>query len=92
MAITVRIPTVLRPLTSGAARVTVTETSTLGALIAQLNREYPGLRDRLLDAGGDPRDFVNLYVNGEDIRFLDGLATPLQAGDEVSIVPAAAGG
>ena len=95
MAITVRVPTVLRPLTQGAAQIAVAEPAqpdTLGALIARLNAEYPGLRDRLLDPTGDPRSFVNLYVNGEDVRFLDGLATPLQPGDEVSIVPAAAGG
>lgn len=91
MSITVRIPSVLRPLTGGVAKVAAAGDS-LDAVIAQLSGEFPGLRDRLLDETGDLRSFVNVFVNGEDVRFLNGLTTPLSAGDEISIVPAAAGG
>jgi molybdopterin synthase sulfur carrier subunit len=60
--------------------------------IASLEASYPGLKERLCDESGEIRRFVNIYVNGEDVRFLQGLATPLKDGDEVSIVPAVAGG
>ena len=92
MPITVRIPTALRSLTQGTALVPVGEDGTLGTVIERLNRDYPGLRDRLLDETGDFRSGVNVYVNGEDVRFLNGLATRLGPDDEISIVPAAGGG
>ena len=66
--------------------------SNLSACIESLETQYPGLKDRLCDENGDLRRFVNVYINGEDVRFLAGLSTALQAGDEVSIVPAVAGG
>lgn len=91
MNVTVRIPTPLRALTGGQGEVTVGG-ATLQECIAGLEAQYPGLQERLCDDGGDLRRFVNVYVNGEDVRFLQGLKTPLQAGDEVSIVPAVAGG
>ena len=88
--VTVRIPTPLRTLTGGEESVTATGAN-VGALIEDLESKHPGLRERLLDDKG-VRRFVNIYVGEEDIRFLDGLDTELKAGDEVSIVPAIAGG
>lgn len=90
MAVTVRIPTPLRSLTAGAEQVPA-EGGTVRAVIEDLEKNHPGLRERLLDAKGIRR-FVNLYLGDEDVRFLDGLDTPLKAGDELSIVPAIAGG
>ena len=92
MAITVRIPSVLRPLTGGAARLPVTTGGTLATVIGERGGEYPGLRERLLDESGQIREFVNVFVNGEDVRFLAGIETRLAPGDEISIVPAVAGG
>ena len=86
----VRIPTPLRTLTAGADEVTATG-GTLAEVIEDLERKHPGIRDRLLDAKG-VRRFVNIYIGQEDVRFLDGLKTALKAGDEISIVPAIAGG
>jgi molybdopterin synthase sulfur carrier subunit len=91
MSVTVRIPGPLRKITNGADKVQ-TEGDNLGALIAALENEYPGMKDRLLDENGELRYFVNLYLNNEDVRFLSGLETTLSEGDEVSIVPAVAGG
>jgi molybdopterin synthase sulfur carrier subunit len=91
MAVVVRIPTPLRSLTKGAAEVQVSA-ETVTALIEDLERRYPGLRERLVDEGGELRRFVNVYVNEEDVRFLDGAKTALKAGDHVAIVPAIAGG
>ena len=91
MSVTVRIPTPLRKLTN-EADVVSGDGGTLTACIESLERQYPGLKERLCDEGGDLRRFVNVYVNGEDVRFLAGMATALKAGDEVSIVPAVAGG
>lgn len=90
-AVRVRIPTPLRSLTSGQPDVTATATSVDGCL-QELNGRYPGFCERVLDEDGEVRRFVNVFVNGEDIRFLQGLQTPLKPGDEVSIVPAMAGG
>lgn len=90
MAIHVRIPTPLRTLTQGQETVTA-EGKTVRALIDGLEAAHPGLKDRLVDDKG-VRRFVNLYVGEEDIRFLDGLDTELKDGDELSIVPAIAGG
>ena len=89
--VSVRIPTILRTYTAGAAEVTATEGS-LREVIAGLDAAYPGLGGRILDDGGRLRRFVNVYVDGEDIRFLDGLDTHVKDGDEVTILPAVAGG
>ena len=91
MAVTVRIPTPLRPLTDGEAAVRV-EAAQVGQAIKALETRFPGLTGRLRDRSGARRRFVNLFVNTEDIRFLQDLATPLKDGDELSIVPAISGG
>ena len=90
MAVTVRIPTPLRTLTGGEEQVQA-DGSTVQQVIENLEKKHPGIRDRLLDEKG-VRRFVNIYVGDEDIRFLDGLSTALKGGEEVSIVPAIAGG
>ncbi|HKY72609.1 MAG TPA: MoaD/ThiS family protein [Nitrospira sp.] len=89
--IKVRIPTPLRPLTKGQGEVEVAAASIVD-LIDTLNAAHPGIKARLCDDSGELRRFVNIYVNEEDIRFLKGKDTSLKAGDEVSIVPAIAGG
>ena len=91
MVVLVRIPTPLRAVTKGAAEVPATA-DTVEGLIADLERQFPGLRERLVEEGGEIRRFINIYVNEEDIRFLQGAKTALKEGDEVSIVPAIAGG
>jgi len=91
MAVPVRIPTPLRTVTKGAAEVQAAG-DTVSDVIEDLERQFPGLRDRLMDEGGELRRFINIYVNEEDIRFLEGAKTTLKAGDSVSIVPAIAGG
>lgn len=91
MPIKVLIPTPLRNLTGNAAEVAV-EAGDVQALIAALDKAHPGLKERLCDDAGKLRRFVNVYLNEEDIRFLKGEATALKDGDEVSIVPAIAGG
>ena len=91
MAVLVRIPTPLRAVTKGSAEVQATA-ETVGGLIDDLERQFPGLRERLVEEGGAIRRFINIYVNQEDIRFLQGAKTSLKQGDEVSIVPAIAGG
>ncbi len=91
MSVSVRIPTPLRKLTN-ELDVVSGDGGTLIACIESLEGQYPGLKERLCDEAGELRRFVNVYVNGEDVRFLAGLETALQAGDEVSIVPAVAGG
>jgi molybdopterin synthase sulfur carrier subunit len=91
MPVTVRIPTPMRAMTKGVADVKA-KGDTVEDLIVDLERQFPGLRDRLLDETGELRRFVNIYVNQEDIRFLDNKATILKEGDEVAIVPAIAGG
>lgn len=89
--IKVRIPTPLRPLTKGQGEVEANAGS-ISEMIEALNSAHPGLKDRLCDESGELRRFVNIYVNEEDIRFLKGKETSLKDGDEVSIVPAIAGG
>jgi sulfur-carrier protein len=89
--IKVRIPTPLRPLTKGQGEVETKAGSVLD-MIEALNIAHPGMKDRLCDDTGELRRFVNIYVNEEDIRFLKGKETSLNDGDEVSIVPAIAGG
>jgi molybdopterin synthase sulfur carrier subunit len=91
MPVSVRIPTPLRALTRGTAEVQA-DGGTVGAVVEDLERQFPGLRDRLVDERGELRRFINIYVNEEDIRFLDGKDTVLKDGDSVSIVPAIAGG
>ena len=90
MAVTVRIPTPLRTLTGGEEQVQA-DGSTVQQVIDNLEKRHPGLRDRLLDDKG-VRRFVNIYVGDEDIRFLEGLKTALKGGEQISIVPAIAGG
>jgi molybdopterin synthase sulfur carrier subunit len=89
--IQVKVPTPLRKLTQGAGSVEA-QGGTVAALIDDLERRYPGMKERLCDEAGQVRRFVNIFVNGEDIRFLSHLDTALKAGDELSIVPAIAGG
>ena len=91
MPVLVRIPTPLRSLTGGHAEVQA-KPGTVNDLVDDLARQFPGLKERLVDDHGAIRRFVNLYVNEEDIRFLQGAATALKDGDQVSIVPAIAGG
>ncbi len=91
MSVMVRIPGPLRRITDGVDKVEV-DAETLDGLITALENQYPGMKDRILDENGELRYFVNLYLNNEDIRFLDGLGTSVKPGDEVSIVPAVAGG
>jgi molybdopterin synthase sulfur carrier subunit len=91
MAVLVRIPTPLRKFTKGVESVTA-QGDSIRALIDDLEGKYPGLKDRICEPDGTVRRFVNLYVNGDDIRFLDNLTSRLKDGDEVSIVPAIAGG
>ena len=91
MSIVVRIPTPLRRLTDGQDKVDV-EGDSLGDVIDAMNDQYPGIRERICDDQGQLRNFVNVYVNGEDVRFLQGLETATTDGDEVSVVPAVAGG
>ncbi len=88
---TVLIPTPLRRHTGGQQKVDV-EAADVGSLIAALDASYPGVAEKLLDDGGEIKRFINVFVNEDEVRSLQGLATPLQAGDRVSIVPAMAGG
>jgi sulfur-carrier protein len=87
----VRVPTPLRKYTAGAEAVEA-DGATVAAVIADLDKRYPGIKDRICDDAGQVRRFVNVFVNGEDIRFLQHLDTPVKAADELSIVPAIAGG
>lgn len=91
MSAKVRIPTPLRRLTLGKDIVLV-DGKSLRECIEALEKQYPGVKSRLCEADGELHDFVNVYVNGEDVRFLEGMATTVKPGDEVSIVPAVAGG
>ncbi len=91
MAVTVRIPTTMRPLTGGERQVSVAP-GTLGDVITSLDSAHPGLGDRLLDDDGGLRKFVNVFVDDDDVRYLDGLSTPVDDGITVSIIPAVAGG
>ena len=91
MGVTVRIPTPLRRMTGGADKVEL-DVADLSQMIDTLESDYPGFKERLLDEEGELRYFVNIYVNGEDIRFDQGLRTAIKSGDEISIVPAVAGG
>jgi len=87
----IRIPTPLRRLTNDQ-EIVDSDAGTLSEAIEKLEGQFPGIRERILDEAGQIRRFVNVYVNGEDVRFLDNVNTKLGANDEVSIVPAVAGG
>ncbi len=89
--IKVRIPTPLRPMTGGKNEVEIAG-STVAEIIDNLGSAHPGIKERLYDEQGEVRRFINIYVNEEDIRFLTGKETPLKDGDQVSIIPAIAGG
>ena len=91
MSVTVRIPTPLRRLTNGQDKVAA-EGESLDEVIAFLEGQFTGIKARLCDDEGELRNFVNVYVNGEDVRFLDGLGTATKSGDDISVVPAVAGG
>lgn len=91
MAVSVRIPTILRTYTGGESEVGA-EGATLAEVIDSLESAHPGIRARVLDDEGGLRRFVNVYVGNDDVRFLDGLATPTPDGTQVSVIPAVAGG
>lgn len=91
MSVTIRIPTTLRPLAGGSSEVSV-EGSTVGEVLKALDSAHPGFSDRLLDEDGNLRKFVNVFVADDDVRFLDGMATPVPDGETVAIIPAVAGG
>ena len=91
MAVTVRVPTPLRRVAGGKRDVSA-EGANVSAIIEDLERQYPGFKERLVDETGDLRRFINIYINGEDIRYAQGIETPLKPGDEMSIIPAVSGG
>ena len=91
MAVNVRIPQPLQKLTGGKETVETTASDVKG-LVEELEKKFPGIKDRICDESGKIRRFINIYVNEEDIRFQQGDSTVLKDGDEVSIVPAIAGG
>ena len=91
MAVLVRVPAPLRRLTKDNDKVEV-DASTVAELIDRMESDYPGMKERLVDENGELRYFVNIYLNGEDVRFLQGIQTSTKSGDEISIVPAVAGG
>ncbi len=91
MPVRVRIPTPLRKITANKDVVEAAGAK-VGEVIDNLEKAHPGLKERLCDEGGKVRRFVNIFLNDEDIRFLDSLATPVKDGDELAIVPAIAGG
>ncbi|MBA4150211.1 MAG: MoaD/ThiS family protein [Verrucomicrobia bacterium] len=91
MPVNVRIPTPLRKLTNEQELVQI-EAKTISEVITELQGRFPGIQERLVDEKGEVRRFVNVYVNEEDIRFLQNQATTLKDGDEISIIPAIAGG
>ncbi len=91
MSVTVRIPTTMRPISGGSSTVSV-EGATLIEVLAALEAAHPGFNERLFDDTGALRKFVNVFVADDDVRYLDGLATKVPAGETVSIIPAVAGG
>ena len=91
MAVTVRIPTTMRPISGGASSVQV-EGVTLVDVLSNLETAHPGFHERLFDDSGALRKFVNVFVADDDVRYLDGLNTPTPAGATISIIPAVAGG
>ncbi|NYE37087.1 molybdopterin converting factor small subunit [Nocardioides cavernae] len=91
MAVSVRIPTILRTYTGGESEVSA-EGDTLAAVLDDLDARYAGIKGRILDEAGALRRFVNVYVGNDDVRFLEDLATPTPDGVQVSVIPAVAGG
>jgi molybdopterin synthase sulfur carrier subunit len=91
MSVSVRIPTILRTYTGGSAQVSAAGDN-LREVIANLDEQFPGVAARVIDDAGQLRRFVNVYVDDDDVRFLDGLATPTKDGASISIIPAVAGG
>ena len=91
MAVNVRIPTTMRPISGGASTVQV-EGVTLADVLLNLDKAHPGFRERLFDEGGGLRKFVNIFVADDDVRYLDGVDTKVPDGETVSIIPAVAGG
>ena len=91
MSVRVRVPTPLRKFTQGAVEVSA-QGNNVKALVEDLEKSYPGIKERICDETGKVRRFVNVYVNGDDIRFLQNLDTALKEGDNIAIVPAIAGG
>ena len=91
MVVHIKIPTPLRNLTADKASVEVAGV-TVGEALEALEQAHPGIYDKIVDGNGKVRRFINVYAGDDDVRFLDGLATPLKDGDEVSIIPAIAGG
>ena len=91
MSVTVRIPTPLRKLTGNQSVIEI-DGDTVESLIGNMEASYPGIKDRICDESGKVRRFINIYINEEDIRFLDGTGTTVKKGDRISIVPAIAGG
>ncbi|MEJ7630516.1 MAG: MoaD/ThiS family protein [Nocardioidaceae bacterium] len=91
MSVSVRVPTILRTYTGGEARVPA-DGALLSDVLESLDGSYPGIMGRIVDEQGELRRFVNVYVGNEDVRFLDGLATPVEDGSEISVIPAVAGG
>lgn len=91
MAVSVRIPTILRTYTNGESEVSA-EGDTLAAVLEDLDTSFAGIRGRVLDEAGNLRRFVNVYVGNDDVRFLDNLDTPTPDGTQISVIPAVAGG
>jgi len=91
MSVRVRVPTPLRKYTQGVEEVNA-QGSNVKSLVEDLEKNYPGIKERICDESGKVRRFVNVYVNGDDIRFLQNLDTSIKEGDNISIVPAIAGG
>jgi len=91
MSATVRIPTPLRKVTNGADKASV-DGNSISEVIDSLENIFPGIKKRICEESGELRSFVNVFVNGEDIRFSDGINTSISSGDEISLVPAVAGG
>ena len=91
MSVKVKIPTPLRKLTQNNAEVTAAG-GTIRELVDDLEKQFPGFKERMCDENGELRRFVNVYVGEEDIRFLEGLDTKIPEGEQVSIIPAVAGG
>ena len=91
MSVKVKIPTQLRSLTDGSSEVEASG-DTISAVIEDLERNHPGIKERILDESGSLRRFVNVYVGDEDVRFLQGIDSPVDEGTSVSIIPAVAGG
>ncbi|MFY9914871.1 MAG: MoaD/ThiS family protein [Nocardioidaceae bacterium] len=91
MSVNVRVPTILRTYTGGQSEVTA-EGGTLSEVLDSLDASYQGIKGRIVDEQGDLRRFVNVYVGNDDVRFLEGLATSVADGAEVSVIPAVAGG